>query len=96
MNARNTKAATVKLEAEAAEKLITTGRLRIGVVKCIIFRRLSVLNGRKCFSYEHVAKECDQVEQMEERRFIYVFLCNAKDTKPGSVKVRGYIVQPVR
>lgn len=86
VNARNTRAVTVNLGTEAADRLIKAGRIRVGVVRYPIFRRINVPCCRKCSSYEHLAKDCNGVEKQEER----CYRCNgvghyARECKSESV-----------
>lgn len=68
-NARNTKAVTVTLRSDLAERLLSRGNLRVGLANCGVARRLSVPSCRKCYSYDHLAKDCVRKEQLGERCF---------------------------
>ncbi|CAG9825659.1 unnamed protein product [Phaedon cochleariae] len=57
-NARNTQAITVTTNKVNAEKLLAAGKIRIGIGKCDITRKVDIKKCRRCWGLDHLATEC--------------------------------------
>lgn len=61
----NTTAVTVRLDSEAAKKLLKEQYIRIGLVRCSTEKWHQVRRCRRCWSYEHEAKDCKGPDRTE-------------------------------
>lgn len=49
-NSRNTKAVTITVKQKAAGKMLKTGKIRVGIASCLVYKKISVPSCRKCLS----------------------------------------------
>ncbi|XP_066261221.1 golgin subfamily A member 6-like protein 25 [Euwallacea similis] len=64
-NAYGTKAVTVSMQEKEANKLVTCGEIRIGLVKCVVEKHVMVERCYGCGLYDHKIEQC-KVERKEK------------------------------